>query len=180
MGQGMREQGGNGVFVGWKPQDEMPTPDQQGTQVWHTHFCPRRLNVEDAESTGKDASIEGLPDSQVETATQEMEAELPAGGESNLTLGAVVTATLSANVQGCHCNTQEFRQCGSKCFSRPQGGSRINCISVCLQGHHHSHGCSESYARRSDCTMVHCLNKCASNPHSAACIGCVHSKCGGD
>lgn len=36
--QGMRKQESNGVFAGWQSQDEMPTSDQAGTQVWHTNF----------------------------------------------------------------------------------------------------------------------------------------------
>jgi len=97
----------------------------------------------------------------------------------NMTLDAMVTATLSSSAQGCHCTTVELKQCGMRCFSK-HGGLRISCITGCLDGLHHQHWCSECYGRRSDCTMNKCLGKCASGPTSKACTDCVHSNCGGD
>merc|ERR1712113_948841 len=97
----------------------------------------------------------------------------------NVTLDAMVAATLSSSAQGCHCSTAELRQCGMKCFSR-RGGARIGCITDCLDKLHHQHWCSKCYGRRSDCTMNKCLSKCASAPNSPKCTNCVHSKCGGD
>jgi len=96
----------------------------------------------------------------------------------NMTLDAMVAATLSSSAQGCHCSTTELKQCGMRCFSK--GGARIGCITGCLDALHHAHWCSTCYAKRSDCTMKKCLNKCASAPTSGKCTGCVHEFCGGD
>merc|ERR1712066_881449 len=97
----------------------------------------------------------------------------------NMTLDAMVAATLSSSAQGCHCTTVELKQCGMKCFSK-RGGARIGCITGCLDKLHHQHSCSECYARRADCTMNKCLSKCASAPNAKKCLDCVHSNCGGD
>merc|ERR1712049_52230 len=92
------------------------------------------------------------------------------GLNESVTIDAMVTAALS---------TGELRQCGSRCFSK-HGSARIGCITDCLDASHHAHWCSQCYARRSDCTINKCLNKCAAGPTSKKCTECVHSKCGGD
>merc|ERR1712176_41095 len=101
------------------------------------------------------------------------------GLHENVTLDVMVAAALSASAQSCHCSTGELRNCGSRCFSQ-HGSARIGCITGCLDASHHAHWCSQCYARRSDCTMNHCLNNCAVNSYWSRCTDCVHSHCGGD
>jgi len=139
--------------------------------------CPRRLEEMPTEQVAAAETVEeaasGLPN-------EAAPADEPSVQDVNLTLDSMVTAALSSTVQGCHCSTVELKQCGMQCFSRPKGGSRIGCIAGCLDKKNHAHSCSQCYGRRSDCTMVKCLNKCAANPNAPQCIECVHSKCGGD
>merc|ERR1712039_356994 len=111
-------------------------------------------------------------------AHEEHASEDTLGLHENVTLDVMVAAALSASAHGCHCSTGELRNCGSRCFSL-HGSQRIGCITSCLDASHHAHWCSQCYAQRSDCTMNHCLNNCASNPQSSQCTGCVHSHCGG-
>ena len=92
---------------------------------------------------------------------------------------AVLAATLSADAGGCYASIGALKGCGGRCFGRPAGDSRVDCISKCLHQSINSWRCTTCYGRRSDCTMSRCLRPCAASATGSACEGCVHSKCGG-
>jgi len=160
---------------------EKSGPIENSTESWDLSASaeamqgPRGLG----ETPAQDAvtQVSELPEAT--EARDEHASEDTLGLHENVTLDVMVTAALSASTQGCHCSTGELRQCGSRCFSR-HGSARIGCITGCLDASHHAHWCSQCYARRSDCTMNHCLNNCAADSYARRCTDCVHSHCGGD
>merc|ERR1712060_408049 len=116
--------------------------------------------------------VEGVPDWDGE--------EDALAGSTNMTLDAMVAATLSNAAAGCFASTTLLRSCGARCFGRAGGHVRADCISACLDATLHFGSCARCYGARSDCTMVKCLQPCARSATGAACTGCVHAKCGGD
>merc|ERR1712087_781314 len=139
--------------------------------------CPRRLD----ETPAQDVVAQASELTQSTEVPDERSSEDNSGLQhENMTLDAMVAASLSSSAQGCYCTTAELKQCGLQCFAKHRGGARIGCITGCLDKKDHQHWCSACYGRRSDCTMEKCLNKCSSGPNSQKCTECVHSKCGGD
>jgi len=100
--------------------------------------------------------------------------------DENVTLDAMVTATLSANAAGCYASTTLLRHCGAGCFGRPGGSVRVECITTCLEAKIQGSSCASCYGRRSDCTLDHCFGPCSRSASGSACTDCVHSRCGGD
>merc|ERR1712226_888123 len=89
-------------------------------------------------------------------------------------------AFASSNAAGCFASESMLRGCGTRCFARPAGTTRANCVASCLQNDQHlGHSCASCYGQRSDCTMVHCLTQCTPSASSHDCTSCVHGRCGG-
>jgi len=134
--------------------------------------CPRRLEETPAQGA-QDAQDVVAPEAPVAHASEDN-----LGLHENVTLDAMVTAALSSSAGGCHCSGGELRQCGLRCFSK-RGSVRVACITDCLDARH-PHWCSSCYARRSDCALNKCFNKCSAAPGAQRCLDCVHGKCGGE
>merc|ERR1712127_496791 len=100
--------------------------------------------------------------------------------DENVTLDAMAMATLSSAAVTCHASTTLLRNCGARCFGKPAGNKRAECISECLHATIQEDSCASCYGRRSDCTIEHCIRPCSRSAYGTPCKTCVHSKCGGD
>lgn len=92
------------------------------------------------------------------------------------TANATEATQLGAAEGGCYADPGALRTCGTSCFSsRP----RSSCISGCLLDRGLSSGCASCLGEKSDCSIKHCLSKCAASATGAACTECVKSHCHG-